>query len=806
MFKNYIKITFRNLIKYKGFTLINIVGLAIGITCCMLILLFVKDELSYDKDNEKVDRIYKMTMDVALNQTETMQAVTCAPLAETMIREFPEVESAVRIRNTGFPVLRYKEKVFSEERFFTADSTLFGIFTIPMVKGDPKTALNKPLSVVLTESMAKKYFGDEEPIGKVINSDNRTDYKVTGVVKDCPENSHWHFDFIASLAGRADSRRTIWLNNNFHTYILLREGSSWKNLNNKLNPALEKFWIPQILQLTGTSWEQLAKTGSRYKYQLMPLKDIHLYSNYDYDIEKNSDIAYVYIFSLIAAGILCIACFNFMNLSTARAIRRAKEVGIRKTVGSTFSQLITQFLSESMVLCSVSVFFSIILVNLLLPVLNEISGKTIHLSFADNLYLIPVFLLFIIIIGLMAGIYPAFIMASFKPISVLGGRLKASSKGKTLRSGLVIVQFSISIILLVGTFIVKDQLSYIQNKKLGYNKEQVVIIHKVDDIGNNIGAFKEELKKNLNILNASNSTAIPGSKDYNNNAHTLSMSGAEGYRLLMTYIADYDFVDTYQMEMAQGRFYQRDRMIDTVNSVIINEAAAKSLGFTEPIGKQIIEPDNPPRPYTVIGVIKDFNFESLHNNIRPMLLHLFRPQGFGKYLSVRIRPENVQSTLNYMKSTWAKFAGYQAFEYSFHDEDFAKQYRSEQRTDKLFTIFSLLGIFVACLGLLGLVAHTVERRTKEIGIRKALGSTTQSIIVLLLKEFTKWILIANLIAWPAAYFLMNRWLEGFAYKTGMSIWVFLFSGILTVLIALGTIFYQSLKAARANPVNSLKYE
>jgi putative ABC transport system permease protein len=804
--RNYITIAIRNLIKYKGFSFINITGLAIGITCCFSILLFVKDELSYDKFNTKSDRTYKINIELALNKSEAKQSVTCAPLAEAMIREFPEVETAVRIRNSGFPVLRYKEKVFSEERFFNADSNVFEVFTIPFISGDPKTALTKPNTLVLTETMAKKYFGSEDPIGKTINSDNRTDYKVTGVVKDFPKNSHWHFDFLSALAGTQQSRNTVWLNNNFHTYVLLKENTLRKNVDEKINKTLEKFIAPQVLQFTGSTWEQLKQKGSKYNFFLMPLEDIHLHANFDYDIETNSDIAYVYIFSITAIGILIIACFNFMNLSTARALRRAKEVGIRKTLGSNFNQLVRQFLAESIVLSFISVILAVLFVNLLLPVLNDISGKSISLNIIENIKLLPIFILFILLVGVAAGIYPAFFLASFEPVSVLAGRQKISSKGKIFRSGMVILQFSISIILLIGTIVIYSQLKYIQTKKLGYNKDQVIIIHKVDDIGKDINAFKEELLRNPKIISLSNSTSLPGKKDFNNNAHSVSRTGGEGIRLLMAMTSDYEFQNTYQIEMAAGRYYARDRLIDTVSSVVINEAAVKALEFNEPLGREIIIPNNPPIVLNVIGVMKDFHFESLHSEIRPMIVYLFRARGYGKYLSVRVNPENIQNTLSFMKNVWSKFAGNQAFEYTFHDDDFAKLYESDQRTGKLFAVFSLFGIFIACLGLLGLAAHIAERRIKEIGIRKALGSSVQSIVVLLSQDFTKWIIISNIIAWPIAYYLMNKWLQNFAYRIDLNIWFFIISGLLAFIIALLTVSYQSIKAAMANPVNSLKYE
>jgi putative ABC transport system permease protein len=809
MIKNYIKIAIRNLLKYKGFSFINITGLAIGITCCILILLFVQDELSYDKFNEKYGRIYRVWLDINISGMVQQQTVTCAPLAETMMRELPEVESAVRIRNTGFPVMRYQEKVFSEEYFFNADSNVFDVFTIPFVQGDPKTALTKPSSVVITEEIAKKYFGNENPIGKVMNLDNRLDFKVTGVVKGLPKNSHWHFDFLSSMSTYQNSRSTIWLNNNFNTYVVLKERTSWKALNDKINSSFVKYIEPQVLQFTGMTWAEHKKLGTKYDFILQPLTDIHLKSHLQYEIEPNSDIIYVYIFSIIAIGVLGIACFNFMNLSTARALKRAREVGIRKTLGSTFDQLIRQFLSESIVLVTISVVLAIIFVNLLMPILNDVSAKSISLNLIENIKLIPVLIIFILVVGFVAGSYPAFFLASFKPVLVLGGKLKYGLKGKIFRSGLVILQFAISIILIIGTFIVYNQLKYIQTKNLGYNREQLVIIRKVDDIGRFMTPFKEELKRIPNIISLSNSTYIPVDRpqDLGSNAILMNRTGSEGTRLLNILVADYDFAETYQLQMAQGRFYSRDRMVDTVSSAVINEAASKYLNFKEPIGREIFIPDqNNPIALNVIGVVKDFHYQNCREEIRPLLIFLFRSQGFGRYLTVRVHPENIQSTLDNIKNVWHKFAGNQAFEYSYHDQDFARAYQSEQRTGKLFAAFSILGIFIACLGLLGLAAHTAERRTKEIGIRKALGSSIQSILVLLSKEFVKWVLISNIIAWPVAFYMMDKWLQGFAYRIDINLWTFIISGVLALTIALITVSYQAIKAAVANPIDSLRYE
>ncbi|MBU0475144.1 MAG: ABC transporter permease [Bacteroidetes bacterium] len=809
MFKNYITITLRNLKKQKGYSFINIFGLAVGVAVCILILLYVRDELNYDKYDKNSDRIFRLCLDAKVGEISAQGATSCAPLAETLIHEIPEVETAVRLRNYGFPVFYYKDKVFSEERVIRADSTLFNVFTIPFLKGNPKTALTQSNGLVITESMAKKYFGDEDPMGKVINSDRSYDYIVTGVIKDIPENSHIHFDFIAALARYRDSRSPIWFQNNWYSYVLLKEGADYQKVNAKLNSALMKYIKPQIEQALLTTWEELEKQGAKYKYYLQPITDIHLKSHFINEYESNGNITNVYIFSIIAFAILCIACFNFMNLSTARYSSRAKEVGIRKTLGSNFNQLVAQFLSESISMTFIAVLVSIILVYLFMPIFNDISGKELSFNLFNNYYAIPSMLLLVLFVGGLAGIYPAFFLASFRPIAVLGSGLKDGVKGKGFRSALVIFQFTISITLIIGTIVVFNQLEFIQNKNLGYEKDQLLIIRKTDDIGRSIVAFKNDLKNNPYVKNVSNSAELLG-MNYGDNLYEAHINGKINRQLLKRGFIDYDYLKTYKMEMALGRYYSSEWTVDTVNSIIINEAAVKALGIINPIGFEIIETstgDNQRNMvWKIVGVVKDFHFESLHQPIQPFVMQLFNRRGFGRYTAVRLSTDNLRESLESIETIWAKYAGNQQFEYTFFDEDFNRLYQSEERTSKLFAGFSLLAIIIGCLGLFGLAAYTAEKKTKEIGIRKVLGASIQSILVLLSKEFIKWIIIANIIAWPIAYYLMNKWLNDFAYRMNISIKVFIFAGTTALLIAFIAVGYQVVKAAVANPVDSLRNE
>jgi putative ABC transport system permease protein len=807
MLKNYIKIALRNFLKHKGFSFINIFGLAIGVACCVLIVLYVLDEVSYDRYHEKADQIYRVGIRGFVNNSLFHGVVTCAPMAQTLVDEFPEVTSATRLQSPGFPVFRYEDKVFSEERVFWVDQAFFDVFTVPFIKGNPKTALDQPNTIVLTRSMALKYFGDEDPIGKNLNADNRRDYLVTGVVKDVPRNSHFHYDFLASLITYEDSRSPIWVSNNYYTYVVLQEGTSSEAFEAKLDELVKKYVGPQIEKALSITLEQFFASGGKWDYFIQPLTGIHLHSHLDYELEPNGDIAYVYIFSIIAIGILLVACINFVNLATARAANRAREVGIRKTVGSNRGQLIQQFLSETTIMSFFAVLLALLAIQVLLPLFNIITGKELAVPYIQNVLTIPLLLGLVLFIGILAGTYPAFFLASFDPVLVLKTKMSGRSKKSNIRNVLVVFQFTVSIVLIVGTIIVSRQLRYIQNRKLGFNKEQVVIVKKTDDIGNQIPAFRQELLKNPKVLNATNTNNLIGN-EFGNSAYKLAGTTGEETHLLWTYRTDPYFVETYQIEMADGRYYKEDRQADK-QSAVINEAAVKDLGLTDPVGKQIVAIGPTPDrslTFTIIGVMKNFHFKSLHHQINPLIVHLYGPEGRGRYVSVRIHSENIRETMTFIENTWRKFASNQAFEYEFFDDHFARIYQAEERTGQIFFSFSLLAIIIASLGLFGLAAFVAEQRTKEIGIRKVLGATESGIVFLLSRQFAKWVVLSNLFAWPIAYYFMQKWLQRFAYQTSISAWYFLFAFIVVLFVALLTVCYQTVKAARCNPVELLRYE
>ena len=807
MIKNHLKIAIRNFFKHKGFSFINIFGLAVGVACCILILLFVWDEISYDKYHQKAENIYRTGIYGVLNGNEFKGVVTCSPMAKTLVEEYPEVTASTRIRNFGFPVFRYEDKVFSEEKVFWVDPTFFDVFTVKFIQGDPETALVKPKTILLTQSMAVKYFGAADPMGQVLNADNRRDYQITGVIEDPPHNTHCHYDFLASIETYPDSSSPVWISNNYHTYFVLREGTDPRTFEAKLSELVKNHVGPQIQAATGLSLDEFFTAGGQYSYFIQPMTDIHLRSHLEFELEANGDISNVYIFFIIALGILIVAGINFVNLATARSSTRAREVGVRKTLGSDRGQLIRQFLSETVFLAFLAVLLAMIFVQLSLPVFNNLTGKDIAVPYLTNPLTIPLLLGLVLLVGLTAGLYPAFYLASFDPVAVLKSDLPGGNKKSALRNILVVFQFTVSIFLIIGTLVVNGQMNYIQNKNLGFNKEHVVIIKKTDDLSEGLPAFKQEILAHSNVRAATNTNNLPG-QTFGNSAFMLPGMSGEETHLIWTFYSDPDFVKTYEIEMAAGRFFETERLADA-QAVVINESAAKELGFVDPVGKNLIAAGSNPEDretLTIIGVMKDFNFESLHTEIRPLIVGVFSPNNRGRYVSVRVNPENISETLGFLEKTWKKFALNQAFEYEFFDDYFARTYEAEQKTGTLLLDFSVLAIIIACLGLFGLASFVTDQRTKEIGIRKVLGASVPKIVILLSKQFTKWVLLGNIVAWPLAYYIMAGWLRRFDYRAELSIWPFFGAAFAILIIAMVTVSFRTVRAATANPVNAFKYE
>ena len=803
MFRNYFKIAFRNILRFKIYSFINIAGLAVSISACILISLWVLDELSFDKFNKNADRIYRPCISGKMNSRELNSAAGPAPMGEALQKDLPEVESYTRIWawSSQEVIIRSAGKVYNEKHFLSVDSSFFEVFTTEFIKGNPKTALILPKTIVLTESTAHKYFGSENPIGKIINVNKNCDYIVTGIIKNFPNESHFHFDFLASLSTIEGSRNPFWGNLNCYTYILLKDGTEPSEFRKKLNSEMRMYFGPQIKAAAGFSLEQFEAAGNKYEMMLEPLTSIHFHSHLSDELEANGNISYVYIFSCIAFGILLIACINFINLSTARSEKRAKEIGIRKTLGSYKLQIARQFILESILTTFIAVILSIVLVEFLLPLFNSVANKKMSINVISNIYILPLVICIAVIIGLAAGSYPAFYLSSYKPLQWIKNETKKGSSRSLLRSSLVIFQFAISIILIVSTFIIYHQMKYVQEKDLGFNKEQVIVIDKLYDTGN-IESFRNELSLNPNIVCMSGSNSIPG-KRMNSNDIRLRGSSKLQFEVMSHMSCDFNFQNTYHMKMVKGRFFSEEHPSDTM-AVVLNESAAKVFGINKLEGKYIEVPGIN-YGFEVIGIIKDFNFASLHETIKPLAMFPYT-KNWGEYLSVRIKPGDFKSTISFIESTWKKYAGNEELDYFFIDQHLEHLYLADIRTSKIVLIFSILAIFIACLGLLGLAAFITEQRTKEIGIRKVLGASVPEIAVLLSREFTKWVLIANILAWPLAYYLMNNWLTEFAYRINITPWVFIFSGALALIIALVTVSTNAIKAATANPVKSLMYE
>ena len=772
-------------------------------------MLYVQDELGYDNFNKHAERIYRVAFHAVLPNLKEDGTLTPAPMGPALLAEFPQVAAYTRIEGWMAPVLRYGGKAFSEPRFLEVDPTFFDVFTVHFLGGNPKTALAQPNNVVLTESMARKYFGSADPMGKILNADHKSDWIVTGVIKDWPENSHFKFDFLGSFYADSVSRNTSWLTNNCLTYFLLKSGTEPLSFQKSMNEILMKKYVKPQLAAVGTAAAPFVSTSGAWEYSIQPLTSIHLFSHLEYEIEPNGDISYIYVFSATAIAILLIACINFINLATARSERRAKEIGIRKTLGSSRSQLIRQFLTESILMGLFAVVLAIGLVELFLPLFNGIAGESISLNLLRSPLVIPALAALGIVVGVIAGTYPAYFLSSFDPIQVIRGDTMSKKRKVMLRGSLVVFQFVVSIVLFIGTFVIFSQLKYIQAKDLGFDKEQVIVIKKANDLGSRLGEFEHELLTNTSVVSVSTSSAIPGSEQ-NQSMFWLEGSSDRTPRELHEVYCDYNFLKTYGMALASGRFFSLEHPSDS-GAVVVNQQTEAAFGVTS-LTDRILSRPHPPRShwshFPVVGVVKDFNFQSLHQSVSPLVMRVL-PPGYDVpyvFVLVRVKPGDYPATIPFIEDTWKKYADNEASDFSFLDQDVARMYMADQRTSRIITTFSILAIFIACLGLLGLAAFVTEQKTKEIGIRKVLGASVIEVVTLLSKEFSKWVLIANAIAWPLAYYVMSNWLKNFAYRIDMSFWIFAASGLLVMVLALLTVSSHAIKAATANPVESLRYE
>ena len=810
MFKNYLKTAYRNLIKDKGYSLINIFGLAAGLASCLLILLYVVNEFSYDHYNEKMDQIYRVDTEIKFGGTHIVTAQTPDPLGSALRSEYPQVKQFVRLISHGGILVKKGEQNIQEDRVILTDSSLFDVFTLPMLSGDPKTALVNPHSVVITESMATKYFSGKDfnsVVGQTITIDDTSLYKVTGVIKDVPKESHFHYDFFIPMYGLLSPNETNqWLGNNFNTYVLLDKSADPAKLTAQLEDVVTKHVVP-MLKTLGPDFSEFEKQGSYLRYNLMPLKSIHLYSHKTAELEGNGNIQFVTIFSLIALFILIIACVNFMNLSTARSAGRAKEVGVRKVLGSMRKNLIFQFLSESLLVSFIAMIFAITIAVFLLPYFNELSGKDLLMGDLLSPWLMASLLGLVIAVGILAGLYPAFYLSSFRPVAVLKGKVAGNFKTGWLRSGLVVFQFAISIFLIIGTIVIFRQLHFIQTKDVGFDRQQVLVVKNTFNLGQKTKTFRDEVLRLSGVENGTVTGFLP-TAGWRSDSPIFPEKSADLSKAISTQIwrVDENYIPTLDMKMIEGRNFSADFPTDS-SGIIINQAFANLLNDKNPLNKPLYYLDDFPKldltDFRIIGVVKNFNFNSLHDDISPLVLML-KPQNGS--VAFRIKTANIDKSILSIEQIYKKIAPGLPFEYSFMNEDFNNSYKAEEKMGGLSITFSILAILIACLGLFGLITFAASQRTKEIGIRKVLGASVADVSSLLAKDFMKLVLIATLFAFPLAWWAMNKWLQGFAYRITISWWIFVVAGFVAILIAIVTLSYQAIKAATANPVDSLRGE
>jgi ABC-type antimicrobial peptide transport system permease subunit len=786
------KVAWRNIRRHKGYASINIVGLAVGLACCILIFLWVRDEVNYDRFHKNLPDLYRINTEFHKTEPITHYWPVCAPLAPAIKEDYPEVIKATRFtRLRRGQMVRAEEQTFLEPRICLADPDFFVMFSFPFLEGDPRTALSDPQSIVLLESVASKYFGTGNPMGKVISINNEQDFTVAGILKDIPKNSTLQFDMLIPFIRIEDFEKAWavldnWSLSGFATYIQLEKEAPPELLENKIAYYLKRH-----------------VSESEDVIYLQPFKDIHLRSSHvQFNIEGQGDITYVYIFSLIALFVLIIASINFMNLATARSANRAKEVGLRKVVGAKRAQLIRQFFCESVGLAFLSLILAVVLVELFLPVFAKLSGKSLVLNLSSHIHIVLAIILMTLLTGFLAGSYPALFLSALRPVRVLKGTLRTEAKGILFRRFLVVFQFSLSILLIICTIIVSRQIGFVQNKKLGLNKDHVVYLPIREGLAERYETLKNELVEQRGIKNVTVSSSLPTSGVFLTTDKVSWEGKNPGDNIVLEVTSTgYDFIETFDMEILEGRSFSKKYVTDEEESVVINETAKNIIGMEDPVGKQLVFGD---APTTIIGVVKDYHFKSLHSKIEPLIMAIV-PDLF-RYVFVKLESGDIQITLAGIERAWETFFPDTPFEYHFLDEAYDRLYENEHRMGTLFNYFTFMAILISCLGLFGLASFMAEKRTKEIGIRKVLGASLSGIVLLLNTQFTKWVLIANVLSWPIAYYAMSRWLRGFAYRINLDIGVFVLAALMALAIAILTVSYQSVKAAMTNPAESLRYE
>lgn len=809
MLSNFLKTALRNIFRHKTYVIINILGLAVGFACSLLIFLFVIHELSFDKFNEKYDRIYRLYLVGKMGESEFTGAYTAAPTARTFVEEFPEVEAAIRMTSWDETLVQLGDRKFIESDIALADSGFFSIFSLKLLRGSPEKALSAPNTVVLTQKQARKYFGNDDPMGAYLRIGSDTAlYTVTGVMEDLPENSHFDFTMLISFLTHPRANDQFWLSNSFATYVLLREGATEESVESKIPGIIEKYMGPQVERVLGLDIKAFEAMGNEYGIYMQPLSDIHLNPSIPSNFGNPNDRKYIYIFSAVALLIIIIAGINYMNLSTARSTRRSREVGLRKVVGSSKGLLVRQFIMESFLMTMISLILAILIIELLLPVFNNMLQTNLRIGYFSRWYVIPGIILLALFVGFFSGSYPAWILSSFIPVKVLYGKMKGGAGGARIRSALVIVQFTISIILIMSSFVIYKQIRYMINKDLGFDKEQLLVIRRTESLQKKIKPFKEELKKIPSVINVANSTAVPG---YPNNNNGFQMEGRPTEQAFLMWVnwIDYDYLETYKIPLKEGRLFSRDFSSDS-SAMIINEEAVRRFGLNDISATRFIQPGetfDDRQYFNVIGINKDFHNQSLQQEIEPHVFML-KPDywDWSGYISIRMKKENVQQTISQIENVWKAFTNDEPLQYFFLDKEFEQFYQEEKRTAKIAVAFSILSIFIASLGLFGLTSFATEQRAREISLRKVLGSSVNSIILLFSREFSVLVLLAAIPAGLITWFFMNRWLQNFVYHVSMGFAEFIISVLIVLFIAFITVGYRTYRAALVNPAETLKYE
>jgi putative ABC transport system permease protein len=807
MIRNYFLVALRNIFRNKFFSAVNIFGLAIGLACCFMILLHIKDEFSFDKYNDKADQIYRLALHRYYPDTQVDYALSPQSLGYVMLQEMPEIKGMVRLlQGLGEIPVTYKDRTFNESRFMVADSNFFDYFSIHLLKGNPEKILRNPRELILTESTARKYFDDDDPIGKTLTTP-QGEFPVAGVCEDVPGNSHFYFDFLAGMDEATFLGPPSFITFSVYTYFLIETRADARAVEAKIPGLLRQHAAGQIQARMGVSYDDYIAAGNGYEYFLQPLTSIHLRSHLNNELETNGNFNYIIILISVALFILIIASINFVNLSTARSSERAKEVGIRKVIGSEKAKLIGQFMTESVLITLLSLVVALVITEIALPAFNNITGKHLNIEYLDS-FTLPVLLGFAVIVGIISGSYPALVLSSFKPINILKGRFSASRTGLMTRKGLVIFQFFLSISLISFTLLIYSQLNYLKNKNLGFYKENIIVLRSNLPPANR-EAFKQELSKIPGVIStATSNTQITGGFYFG------FMIQAEEYGsdviTSRSMVVDEDFIETMGLKLVEGRGFSRD--FNDSLSVIINQLAAKEFGLEQPIGAKLIEPVDTGggyilREFTIIGIIEDFHYNSLHDDLNSFVLQsMSGPNGFGTFLYIRANSDNWTGTIATIEAKWREFFPQQPFSYFFHDEYINNMYKADQASGKIFTFFSLLAILIACVGLFGLASYSTHQRIHEIGIRKALGSSVSKIVYLFSTDFAKLVIVAFIISVPVAILIMRYWLNNFVYRTNIHFLIFVISGIIAISIAIITISFHTIRSANTDPAKILRYE